>query len=132
MKNPEAHAFVHECMAELGVRTPRELARALGVDQRDEERKINRWVSGDSAPDFSGTMFLLRATGRLKQTGSPALEVTDAASSAPDPQSVGVGLAALTREVRSGFEKIGKRLDRLEQRQPGEDPQAQPKKQRAG
>lgn len=78
----QALAFVHEVMRQLGI-TPdergaaRELARALGWAETDNEVKVGRWVRGAGAPNFLGTMALLRVAGRLRD---PAEEPSGSAA----------------------------------------------------
>lgn len=63
---PEVVEFMQTVMEQIGVRSPRELARALGLTG-DDERKVPRWVNGESAPDFYNTLSLLSRAGLLRR-----------------------------------------------------------------
>jgi hypothetical protein len=53
-------------MAKLKCEKPRDLARKLGIDRTDGERKVSRWVNGENAPNFYMTLRLLDLAGWLK------------------------------------------------------------------
>lgn len=111
IKDPVAYAFVLEIMETLGVSKPRELARLLGVAETDEERKVARWVSGANAPDFHGTMMLLRAAGRIRESEEQS-ELAASAASAVDPLRA---LAEAVNELVEANRDLHARLRAVEQ-----------------
>ena len=66
--NSETAVFIECVMEAVGVSTPSALADRL-VDERlfrySEGRKVHKWASGESAPNFRSTMRLLQRAGFL-------------------------------------------------------------------
>jgi hypothetical protein len=52
-------------MEKLGATNARQLADALGMTDIDRERRVARWVSGESTPRFVYTMEMLSKAGLL-------------------------------------------------------------------
>lgn len=52
--------------AALKVETPTELAKAIKLGGYNAPQRARRWMDGDHAPDYEGTMLMLEATGWLQ------------------------------------------------------------------
>jgi hypothetical protein len=52
---------------EAGQDGPRALARAIGLTGQDEDKRVQNWVNGDTAPNYDGTMRLLQLAGWLNE-----------------------------------------------------------------
>jgi hypothetical protein len=65
VKHPESKALVEGVRKRLEARNARDLAAKLGLTGLDDERRVRSWLAGDTAPNFYGTMALLRAGGML-------------------------------------------------------------------
>jgi hypothetical protein len=74
-KNPEGARFVREVMRLVGAPRPADLVRMLGGRwlERDQQRKVYKWHSGESAPNFDGTVALLSLAGLLVEDPTPTL-----------------------------------------------------------
>lgn len=72
MKHPEAAAFVRDVMKRVGAKNATELSKTLGPPwtERDQQRKIYKWVAGEVAPNFEGTLALLEVAGMLRKTAT--------------------------------------------------------------
>lgn len=127
-KDLVAHAFVKDVMKQLDVKTTRELARALGVAGTDEEVTVGRWVRGESAPNFHGTMRLLRAARRLREGEAPVEAAGAQEPSDQPPGSIEEVVEALGVTMADGLREVRRRLDRIERRLPVLPPQQQPKR----
>lgn len=68
-------------MEKLGAGNARQLADALGMTDIDRERRVSRWISGESTPRFVYTMTMLSKAGLLTPEADRAWRGADA----PDP-----------------------------------------------
>lgn len=90
-------------MKAVGASKPADLARALGLDSYGSPRRVKRWLDGETEPDYEATLRLLDAVGLLKRDGRPRRR-----ESASDVE-------VLAAAVKSGFQSLERRLERLEQ-----------------
>lgn len=69
MKNPEGAAFLDLVMKKVGADNPTDLSKMLGEPwtSRDQQRRLYKWAGGESAPNFQGTIALLRLAGMLNE-----------------------------------------------------------------
>lgn len=69
MRHPEVAEFVREVMERVDAKNPTELSRLMGPPwtDRDQQRKIYKWAAGETAPNYDGTIALLRLGGMLDE-----------------------------------------------------------------
>jgi hypothetical protein len=130
VKAPHARDFVHDVMRRLECRTVRDLAKKLGWTG-DEERKLYKWEAGEQAPNMRSTIALLSAAGLLLEEPL-ATSLPGAAAPADFQGGLEEAGAAIVKELRSGFRKIDRRLQALEQQRNDEAPRSQPRAAGAG
>lgn len=59
-------------MKGVGVESPTDLARAIGLTDYSAPRNITRWLDGENAPGYEATILLLRAAGYLRDEALPS------------------------------------------------------------
>lgn len=92
----------------LGVSTPTELAKAIKLEGYNSPQRVRRWMEGNNAPDYEGTMLMLEATGWLKIPKSRA--------------AIRHGRALDERELVSAIDEITNVLVRLQRLVDEQDP----------
>lgn len=72
MKNPNGAAFVADIMRRVEAKNATELAAKLGDPwtRPNPLRKLYKWSRGEQAPNFEGTLALLRVAGLLRENGA--------------------------------------------------------------
>lgn len=109
MKSPEGAAFLAMVMTRVGASNPTELSSLLGGEweRRDQLRKLYKWAAGESAPNFQGTIALLKLAQMLTEEAA-APGVFPVSPSTPD--RLGALEAKLDRQGRAS----GKALKGIE------------------
>lgn len=115
MKHPEAAALVARAQRATGSENPTELSKKMGWNDADQRRKLYKWAAGEAAPNFYGTLTLLRlADGLREEDEDPAAA---AGSVRQILQGLVTGVAALSashREALADLQDVRTRLVQAE------------------
>lgn len=79
--DPRLAAVVELVMQKLDAENARQLADALGMTDIDRERRVQRWLVGESTPRFVYTMMMLSRAGLL----TPEADRAWRSKEVPDP-----------------------------------------------
>jgi hypothetical protein len=104
--NLQGKAFVAEVMEAVGAKDGVDLANRLYGSKLDpnRQRRVNAWISGETAPNMQGTLDLLRLAGRLKEPGAAGDESD--LGSRPILQGLVEAVAELTRSHRQALDDL--------------------------
>lgn len=134
VRHREGAKFVNAVMKRVGAENPTDLSKIMGPPwtERDQQRRLYKWASGENAPDFLGTLSLLHAAGLFSMQElyeGAAVEPRQAPDEPPD--DIAAVVAAVSKEMRSGFQKIDRRLQGLELQRTAEEDRSPPKAREA-
>lgn len=93
-----AAAVIALVMDRLNVHNARQLADALGMDDIDRERRVRRWINGESSPSFAYAMLMLSRAGLLADAAERAW--------ASPPRSAAEEAAAAARAAEAAANRL--------------------------
>lgn len=103
---PPYKELVQAAAKAVGATSPRQLADAIGLTGRDEDKAVRNWWNGVNGPNYEATMRLLALAGWLTMDGAASARRVSAAPVDPLAElAAGVrdladGQAQLIQEVR--------------------------------
>lgn len=89
-------------MQALGVNSAGALADALGMRGRHDHSKIAKWITGETAPNYSSTMELLRHAGWL---------LPEALETKPGTHKIGSAAASAGAAEPDRVDELRRKLD---------------------